>query len=422
MARRAGRAAGILIVGAGQAGLQLATSLRDLGYTGAVTLVGADRLAPYQRPPLSKAFLQDQASQSDLLLRDPAFYREKGIRLLSGVRVADLRLTDAATGAGEAVTQDGDVLTFDRLALTTGGRPRLLPVEGRELAGIHLLRTVDQAQALRAELASAQEIVVVGGGFIGLEVAAAARAAGKRATVVEAADRLLPRGAGPALSRFLAEAHRRRGTRVILGTQATAFEGTGHVTGVCLDDGTVLAADLVVVGIGLTPNVRLARRIGLACPDGVEVDRFARTSVSAVVAAGDCTCIRQDDGTLIRLESVQNAISQAKVAAATLLGVPQARPETPWFWSDQADLKIQIAGLSAGHDAYVVRGVPETESFSIFYYRRSRLTAIEAVNAPRDYMAVRRLLDLGRSIPPEAAADPDVALKDFLRDPRYTSA
>lgn len=408
---------GTLVIGASQAGLQLATSLRDLGATGPVTLVGGEPRAPYQRPPLSKAYLQGKLPEDGLILRGPDFYRDRDIDLICGEWIDAVRLTDPEKGAGEATTRSGRTLAFDRLALSVGGAPRRLRAPGSELAGIHYLRDVEDAAALRADLERARRVVVVGGGFVGLEAAAAAAlGSGKQVTVVEAASHLLARAVAPAVSDFYAAAHRRRGTTVLLGRAVAGFHGVrGRVSGVELADGHVEAADVVVVGIGLAPQTELAESMGLECIGGVVVDDLARTSIPSVVAAGDCTTLAHPEHGSLRLESVQNAITQAKVAAATLLGVEPPSAGVPWFWSDQADLKLQMAGLNIGYDRVILRGDPSREQFSALYYRGDRLLSIDAVNAPRDYMAVRRLLEMGRNVPAEAASDPDVALKDFLR-------
>lgn len=405
---------GALVIGASQAGLQLATTLRDLDATGPVTLVGGEDRPPYQRPPLSKAFLKGELPEERLALRSAEFYESRGIDLVCGEWVESVTLTDPLSGAGMAVTRSGRRLAFERLALTTGGTPRRMSVPGADLAGIHYLRDVENAMALRRDLAAADSVVVVGGGFIGLEAAAAATAAGKKVTVVEATDRLLGRAVAPEMSEFYLGAHRRRGTEVVLGTSVAGFTGDGRVSAVDLVDGRSLPTDVVVVGVGLLPHVELAEQLGLACTSGIVVDDRARTSVPRIVAAGDCTVVAHPDHGDLRLESVQNAIAQAKTAAATLLGKDAPDAGVPWFWSDQSDLKLQIAGLSSGYDATVLRGDPDTEQFSLLYYRSDRLIAVDAVNAPRDYMAVRKILETGGTIPAYAAADVDVPLKDFL--------
>jgi 3-phenylpropionate/trans-cinnamate dioxygenase ferredoxin reductase subunit len=407
--------AGTLVVGASQAGAELAASLRELGAPGRITLLGGENRPPYQRPPLSKAFLKGELPEERLALRGLDFYEAQKIDLICGEWIDGITLTHPDLGSGVATTRSGRTLAFDRLALTTGGTPRRLQIPGSSLAGIHYLRDVDDALGLRRDLAAARDVVVVGGGFVGLEAAAAATAAGKNVTVVEAADRLLARAVAPLVSNFYLAAHQRRGTQVVLETGVTELLGAGRVRGVGLSDGRTVPADVVVVGIGLIPHTELADQIGLDCVGGIVVDESARTSIPSVVAAGDCTVIAHPDHGTLRLESVQNAIAQAKTAAASLLGKEAPGAGVPWFWSDQADLKLQIAGVSSGYDETVLRGDPDSEQFSLLYYRSGRLIAVDAVNAPRDYMAVRKILEVGRTIPPRIAADTDVALKEFLR-------
>ena len=405
---------GVLIVGGGQAAMQLAISLRELGWQEAVTIAGDEPYAPYQRPPLSKAFLSGNAEATTLEFRSAEHYERERITVLTRQRVTSVRAA-AAGGPGVAVTESGARLEFGRLALATGARPRLLTVPGTDLAGICYLRDAGHAIALRERLAAAQQVLVVGGGFIGLEAAAAATARGKAVIVVEATDRLIGRVVAPAISDFYAAAHRRRGVRVLLGTAVSRFEGAdGMVSGAYLSDGGFVPADLVVIGIGAEPRTELAEQLGLACAGGIVVDAFARTSDPAIVAAGDCTVTPHPaaaDGSLVRFESYGHATDHAKVAAATLAGAPAPYDAVPWFWSDQGKLKLQIAGLSAGFDQTVLRGDPAAERFSVLYYRHGRLLAVHAVNSPRDYLAVRRALAAGQEIPPEAAADPDTPLR-----------
>ncbi len=406
---------GTLIIGASQAGLQLAVSLRELGDTEAITLVGAEEHPPYQRPPLSKEYLNGTADGTSLAFRAPSFYLEQRIDLVCGQRVAGLDLLP--DGSGSARTAAGHEFRFARLALTTGAEPRRLGVPGADLDGISYLRDLDDALRLRKLLADARRVVVVGGGFVGLEAAAAARARGLEVTVVEAADRLIARAVAPVVSAFYAQAHERRGTRVLLDSGVVAFRGEGgRVAGVVLTDGTELPADLVMVGVGVIPRTELAEAIGLECEGGIVVDRYARTSVPTVVAAGDCTVLPHPvtgEGR-VRLESVNNAVTQATTAAATLTGRLEAAPNVPWFWSNQGDLRLQIAGLSTGFDDHVVRGEPDSERFSVLYYREGRLLAVDAVNAPGDYMAVRRALTQGATIPADRAADTTTPLKQLL--------
>lgn len=410
----------ILIVGAGQAGMQLAVSLREGGYEGDVTIVGQEAYLPYQRPPLSKAFLSGDSDFESLEFRTPAFYSGKNITVITGEQVVDASFDGPS---GTATTDAGRTLAFDRLALAPGSTPRRLPLPGAELDGVLYLRDLDDALALKARWSEAANVVVIGGGFIGLEVAAAARKAGKTVTVLEAIDRLIARAVSPITSEFYRQAHERRGTSVRLGVKLQRFTGDGtRVTGVELavdETGNVetVPADIVMVGIGVIARGDLAEKLGLETVNGaIVVNEFAETSDPRVVAAGDAVLLPHPLGgeSQVRLESVQNAVDQAKVAAATLLGKRDAYRAVPWFWSDQADLKLQIAGLSTGFDQTVVRGSLDDEHFSVLYYRDHRLIAIDAVNDPSDYMAVRRALGAGANIPAELAADSTVPLKTLV--------
>jgi 3-phenylpropionate/trans-cinnamate dioxygenase ferredoxin reductase subunit len=408
--------AGTLIVGASQAGLQLAVSLRDAGETGPITLIGEEPHAPYQRPPLSKAYLQGSTELEQLWLRAPEVLVGNDISLVTGERIDTVELDDGGP-SGLARTRSGRVLTFDRLALTVGARPRRLDAPGADLDGVTYLRTADDATLLRDLQSDARSVVVIGGGFIGLEAAAVARAQGKSVTVVEAADRLIGRAVAPVVSEFYRAAHARRGVDVRVGARVTQLSGDDNrVQAVELSDGSWIPADLVIVGIGVVPRSQLAKQLQLDYDGGIVVDRFARTSNPTVVAAGDCT-VQPNPLTgrgSVRLESVQNAISQAKTAAATLMGRSEPNDAVPWFWSDQYNLKLQIAGLSTGHDQYVVRGDIDGEAFSVLYYRDGALLAVDSVNAPRDYMAVRKALTQGSTISAEAAADSATALKELI--------
>jgi 3-phenylpropionate/trans-cinnamate dioxygenase ferredoxin reductase subunit len=410
-------ASDILIVGAGQAGLQIAVSLREGGFEGRVTIVGTEAYTPYQRPPLSKAFLHGEADIESLELRAADFYQENRIDLICGETVTAIEF-DGATG--RATTDSGRVIDFDGLALATGSEPRRLAIEGADLDGVLSLRDIDDAVELKRRWDGAATVVVIGGGFIGLEVAAGATKDGKKVTVLEVLDRLIARAVSPEMSEFLRAAHERRGTAVRLGVRIAGLVGeNGRVTGVELEGGEVVPADIVMVGIGVVPRGDLAETLGLETIGGaVVVDEFAQTSRPGIVAAGDSVLLPHPlgGGGPVRLESVQNAVDQAKVAARTLLGERVAYDAVPWFWSDQADLKLQIAGLSTGYDATVLRGDPDSEQFSILYYRDGRLIAIDTVNHVHDYLSAKRALAAGQTIPPEAAADASIALKTLVTD------
>jgi 3-phenylpropionate/trans-cinnamate dioxygenase ferredoxin reductase subunit len=412
-----------LVVGASQAGVQLAVSLRALSPDEEIVLAGAEAHPPYQRPPLSKELLGGTADPAAATLRTPEFYAEQRLDLLTSARVAEIALAPRSRGAGEAMTTDGRRIAFDRLALTVGSRPRRLTVPGAELDGVCYLRDLDDSLSLQTRLTTASSVVVVGGGFIGLEVAAVAstvaRAAGRAVsvTVVEVGDRLLARAVDPLVSEFYRRAHVRRGSTVLLGTGVTAIEGDGgRATAVVLSDGRRLPADLVLVGVGVAPRTELAEQLGLRVQHGIVVDEAARTSRPGVVAAGDCT-VQPNPVTgegLVCLESQPNALSQARVAAATLAGATPPSVEVPWFWSDQFDLKLQTAGVATGADDVVLRGDPDDESFSLLYFRGDQLLAINAVNRATDYLAVRRALTARIPIDRAAAADESVALKELV--------
>ena len=409
---------GTLIVGASQAGLQIATSLRDLGDTEPIVLVGSEKRAPYQRPPLSKAYLAGKATADSLAFRQPEWYDDNRIDLRLSTKIERIELDDPRGGAGVAVTHAGEKIGFAGLALTVGGRARRLQLPGVDLHGVCYLRHLRNAHELRDRLALAEHVVVVGGGFIGLEAAAAARAADKDVTVVDVADRLLGRAVAPVVSAFYRRAHERRGAHILLETGLERIEGNeaGEVSGVRLADGRLLPADLVLIGIGLEARTELAVQLGLEVDRGIVVDAAARTSNPAIVAAGDCTTLPHPltgEGR-VRIESVQNAIAQAQAAAASLLGREANVRSVPWFWSDQGDIKLQIAGLSNGYDQVVVRGEPDTEQFSVLYYAAGRLIAVDAINTPRDYMVVRKLLGKGGSIPAALSADAARPLKELV--------
>ncbi|MBM7519738.1 NAD(P)/FAD-dependent oxidoreductase [Nocardioides nitrophenolicus] len=409
----------VAVVGAGQAGLQLATTLRALGYDGRVVLVGAEPALPYQRPPLSKAYLAGTVPAEDLALRDPAYLAEQGVELVAGRRVVGATLTGVG---GVLRLDDGVVLGFDRLALTTGATARRLPVPGAGLPGVLGLRSVADAEQLRSGLAEAADVVVVGGGFVGLEVAATARAQGKRVHVVEAADRLLARVVAAPFSAHVRAWHESRGTTVLTGASVSALDGTDRVTGVVLGDGRTLAADLVVTGVGAVPDVALAQALGLEVERGIVTDAAGRTSHPHVVAAGDCTVQPHPHlpGRGLGIESVNNAVEQASAAAAVLLDQEPAPRGVPWFWSNQGELRLQTAGIADGHDQVVVRGdggADGTGRLTVLYYRAGRLIAADVAGNPRDFNAARDALAHGLSVDPEAARDAGVPLKSLVEDP-----
>lgn len=414
----------VLIVGAGQAGVQLACSLRDGGFTGGVTLVGEDPHPPYQRPPLSKAYLKREVGPESLALRALDFYAARRIDLVLGDRVTAVRRNP--DGSGEAHCASGRCIPFATLVLATGARPRELPMAGADTAGIHVLRGIDHADALAVELEAAEDVVIVGGGFIGLEIAATARAQGRTVTVLEAAPTLMGRAVGPMTAAHILERHLNAGIDIRLATRPTRLlVEAGRVAAVeaspadtCV--GEVLPAQLVVVGIGAQARTDLAESLGLACENGIVVDGRCLASDGLTLAIGDCAA-RPDPtvpghrGSRIRLESVDNAIEHAKLAAATILGEEPPAATVPWFWSDQGDVKLQIVGLRRPTDTPVVRGPDGPGRLVVGYYREGRLAAVEAVNAPADFMALKKALAAGVSCDPADLADSAVSLKPLLK-------
>ena len=392
----------VLIVGTGHAGAQAALMLRKLGYAGAVALVGAEADPPYERPPLSKAYLAGEEPFERMMMRPKEAWTELNIELLSGRKIVAV---DPA--ANEARCSDGERITYGKLIWAAGGAPRRLTAPGGDLAGVHVVRTRADVDAIRAGLASAGNIVIIGGGYIGLEAASVLVGMGKCVVVLEAEERLLARVAGPALSAFYEKEHRGRGVDIRLGAKVEAIiQKGGRPAGVRLAGGADLPADLVIVGIGIAPEVEPL------IAAGVKVDEFCRTSLPDIYAAGDCAAHanRYAGGAVIRLESVQNAHDQAAVAAASIAGAAKPYDAVPWFWSDQYDLKLQTAGLSNGHDKAVLRGDPDSRSFSVIYLKDGRVIALDCVNATRDYAQGRRLVATGGACDHETIADPGYPL------------
>ncbi|MEJ2455761.1 MAG: FAD-dependent oxidoreductase [Candidatus Thiodiazotropha sp.] len=400
----------IVIVGAGQGGLQLAESLRKEKFDGEILLIGDEPHAPYTRPPLSKALLLGDMSVEQLALRNPSALEKKRIGLLTNTRVTAIDRV-----AHTLRLADGRVQAYAKLALATGSRARELPVEGADLAGVHRLRTLDDVLAIQKELESARRVTVIGGGFIGLEMAAVASKLGKEVIVLESSERLMERVVTPPVSDYFLALHLGKGVDVRLKTQAQALAGNdGRVSSVILHDGVVLDTDLVVLGVGIIPNAELAEAAGLACCKGIIVDTCGRTADPDIVACGDCTATLID-GRMHRLESVQNAVEQAKAAAAALMGLEKPFTAAPWFWSDQYHIKLQMVGRSSGYDQMVVRGAVEEEAFSFCYFKNGVLIAIDSFNSPSDHMVGRRLV--GNSairLTPEQAADKSFDLSSAL--------
>lgn len=408
----------MVIVGAGLAGLTVAEALRAEGYAGPVTMIGDEPHAPYQRPPLSKAYLLGEIHEDQLVMRAPELLAKKNITLMTGVAAGNPRgigVTAIDRAAASVTLSDGAKLPYDGLALCTGSRLRPLPLAGADLAGVLGLRSLDDARAIAAALETARSVVVIGGGFIGLEVAAVARKKGKAVTVLEAAERLMARVVPPLISQFYFDLHTGHGVEIVLGAMVGELVGTGgRIAAVRTKDGREFAADLVIVGIGVIPNAELAQAAGIECNGGIVVDACSRTSDPAIVAAGDCTARRLPDGLFRRLESVQNAVEQGKSAAAALLGREREFRAAPWFWSDQYDVKLQMIGLAAGHDEAVTRGDVAARKFSVFYYSAGRLIAMDSINQPADHMTARKLFEKGAFPTPAQAADAGFALGSLL--------
>ena len=399
---------GIVVVGAGQAGAALVAKLRAEGYAGPLTLIGDEPVPPYQRPPLSKKYLLGEMEVERLFLRPAAFYAEHGIALRLGAPVT------AIDPAARTVAVAGERLAYDRLALTTGALPRRLPAAlGGSLPGVHVVRRLADVDAMAPAFAPGRRAVIVGGGYIGLEAAAVAAHRGLSVTLVEAAPRILARVAAPETAAWVRALHRDHGVEILEGTAIERLTGEAHVTGARLACGRELPADLVIVGIGILPDTRLAEAAGLALDNGIATDAFGRTSDPCIWAAGDCASFPHGGGRL-RLESVQNAIDMAETVAANMLGAARPYAPVPWFWSDQYDAKLQIAGLNTGHDRIVARAGPGAGR-SHWYFAGPRLLAVDAMNDPRAYMVGKRLLELGRSADPALLADPASDLKSLLR-------
>lgn len=399
----------IVVIGAGQAGSSLVAKLRNLGFEGEVTLIGAETAPPYQRPPLSKGYLLGDMTLERLYLRPEAFYAEQNITLNLGAEVTGI---DPAT---KSLTIGDKTISYDQLALTTGSAPRYLPASiGGNLDGVHVVRTLGDVDKMAPEVTQDARVLIVGGGYIGLEAAAVCAKKGMNVTLVEMADRILQRVAAPATSDFFRDLHRTHGVDIREGVGLTKLTGETKVTGAVLTDGTELDLDMVIVGVGITPGADLAEKAGLTLDNGIATDSQGRTSDPSIWSAGDCASFVYR-GNRIRLESVQNAIDQAECVAENMLGAAKDYIPNPWFWSDQYDVKLQIAGLNSGYDSTVTRAGEKPGTQSVWYYQGDVLRAVDAMNDPRAYMIGKRLIEAGKSPAPSVIADPETVLKSLLK-------
>ena len=400
----------VLIVGAGHGGFQVALSLRQLGFKERICLINDEAHLPYQRPPLSKAYLKGSGGPETLMFRPEKFYADQRIELIGDRAVAIDR------AARKLKLASGGVLDYGHLVLATGARNRLIDIPNANLANVRYLRILDDSEDLRRRIAASKRVVVIGAGFIGLEFAATARIKGLEVDVLELASRVMARAVTAEVSDYFQARHKEAGIRIHLGVQATAIEARGEeVTGISLSDGRHIPADLVVVGVGVLPNVELAANAGLPVASGIIVNQHLLTSDDQISAIGDCALFQSPRfGGSLRLESVQNATDHGKCVAARLTGDDQVYDGMPWFWSDQGDDKLQIAGLTTGYDQVVMRGDPAQKAFSAFCYRDGKLVGIESVNRAGEHMFGRRFLPMDRALPPEQAADPKFDLKKAL--------
>ena len=398
---------GIVIIGAGQAGSSLAIKLRALGYQGTVTLIGEEPYAPYQRPPLSKTYLLGEMALERLYLRPEEVYRDQNIELRLGTQVT------AIDPVAQVISLGAETLSYDQLALTTGSTPRLLPEAiGGRLKNVFAVRGLADVDAMRPAFEGGGHVLIIGGGYIGLEAAAVAAKRGLKVTLVEMADRILQRVACAQTSDYFRALHQSHGVTLLEGVGLSSLTGTEHVTGAILSNGATLDIDFALVGVGIQPNTQLADAAGLTLNNGIETNALGQTSQSIIWAAGDCASFPYQ-GQRIRLESVPNAIDQAEVVAANMLGAQKAYHATPWFWSDQYDVKLQIAGLNQGFENVVTR-IGEAGR-SHWYYKAGQVLAVDAMNDPRAYMVAKRLIEAGKTADPALVADPGSDLKALLR-------
>ncbi len=399
--------AGMVIVGAGHAAGQTAASLRQAKYEGEIILIGDESHIPYQRPPLSKQYLSGEHGMERVYLRPEKFYAERDIT----VKV-DTRVESIDTVAKNVSTDQGETIEYEHLLIATGSRPRILHIDGSDLPGIYYFRTVADVDAIRAQMSAGKKLVIVGGGYIGLEVASVGVTSGLQVHVLEMEERILQRVTTPEMSRYYHDLHSARGVHIHTSKMVSGFTGDGQVSGVLCGDETI-AADLVIVGIGIIPNTEIAEAAGIDCDNGILVNDHCATSIPGVYAAGDCTNHPNSLlGRRLRLESVPNAMEQARVVAANVCGADKTYASYPWFWSDQYELKLQMVGFSADGDTQVLRGDMASHQFAVFYLKNGAMVAADAVNSPKEFMICKQLI--GKDVDAATLADPDADLKSLL--------
>lgn len=398
----------VIVIGAGQAGSSLVVKLRNLGFDGEITLIGAETAPPYQRPPLSKKYLLGEMDLERLYLKPEAFYGENGITLRLGETVSKID-TDA-----NAILVSGDTIAYDHLVLTTGSTPRYLPAAiGGTLGGVYVVRGLADVDAMAPEFGEGRHVLIIGGGYIGLEAAAVAASRGLKVTLVEMADRILQRVACQQTSDYFRDLHTSKGVKIIESVGLDHLVGEDRVTGAKLTDGTELDIDFAIVGVGIMPDIALAEAAGVEIDNGIKTDTHGRTSAANIWAAGDCASFPYKD-TRIRLESVPNAIDQAELVADNIMGANKDYTAKPWFWSDQFDVKLQIAGLNTGYDDVVTRMGDKDGMVSFWYYKGDKLLAVDAMNDPRGYMIGKRIIEAGKTIDKAAVGNPETDLKSFM--------
>lgn len=398
----------VVVIGAGQAGSSLVVKLRAIGFDGDITLIGAESAPPYQRPPLSKKYLLGNMALERLFLKPAAFYGENGIDLRTGLPVTKLDAAAHTVEVGDAV------LSYDTLVFTTGSRPRYLPAAiGGQLKGVHVVRGLSDVEAMAPEFIEDRHVLIVGGGYIGLEAAAVAATKGLKVTLVEMGERILQRVACPQTSDYFRALHSAKGVEVLEGVGLDHLIGEDRVTGARLTDGTELKIDFAIVGVGIVPEVILAEAAGVSIENGIRTDAMGRTSLPDIWAAGDCASF-PFQGRRIRLESVSNAIDQAEIVAANIMGAEKEYIAKPWFWSDQFDVKLQIAGLNTGYDHVITRTGDKEGMVSFWYFRGDQLLAVDAMNDPRGYMIGKRIIEAGKTVSRDAVGNPDTDLKSLM--------